>query len=107
MQGEAASGSARGLAEASKDLMQSLDHLLESLDTSAEPDKPIQDAESDEGIAANHPRPQADTADAGESGSAKLTDYGRAQSHIAEQQQHKPQVQDFAGRLCTMVIRGV
>lgn len=103
MQGEAESGSARGLAEASADLIQSLDHLLESLESSAEPhslDSPTLDADSSQGDTLPHPQSQADTAAASRAGSAKLIDDGRTQADITGQQQHGPQVQDFAGRHC-------
>lgn len=103
MQGEAESVSARGLAEASADLLQSLDHLLESLESSAEPhnsDSPTLGADPSQGNPPHHPQSQADTAAAGRLGSAKLINDGRAEADIIGQQQHAPKVQDFAGRHC-------
>ena len=96
------SGSAKALADASEDLMQSLDSLLDSLQ-SPEPGHSSSAAHSSAHTATDHPL-IPERADAGSTAEpAKLEPDGIAQAGPAGQQVSAPKSAGYIGRSCCMV----
>ena len=101
MQDAAESDPARGLADASADLMQSLDNLLESFQ-SPQADESIPDASSSDDMSAHQAQAQyaeSDSEAAGGTSSATLGHGGTTEPGIMGLQQRAARFQGFVGEL--------
>lgn len=96
-----ASDTARDLADASADLMQSLDNLLESLE-GPQADIAMPDASSSDSVSAHQARAQPaefESEAASGTSSATLVHDGRTEPGNIGLQQHAPRFQGFVGEL--------
>lgn len=101
MQAEADSDSARGLADASADLIQSLDNLLNSLEN-PQANEPIPDRSFIDSDAADQTPPQpadSELAAATGAGSATMAHAGRTEPGSIGLQQRAPRFQGLVGEL--------
>ena len=101
MQAEADSESARGLADASTDLMQSLDNLLNSLEN-PQTDNSVSEESFIESDAAHETAPQpadSELAAATGAGPAMVADIGRTEPGSIGLQQRAPRFQGLVGEL--------
>lgn len=101
MQVGAESDPASGLADASADLMQSLDNLLESLEN-PQADESTPNPSPTDGISAHQAQAQfveSDSEAASGTGSATLAHGGRTEPGVMGLQQRAPHFQGFVGEL--------